>query len=66
MRSTLDAKQAADYLGVSYWLILELVKRGEVPVVRLGSRLLFRMETLDKWMASKEQERPKMARGGRR
>ncbi len=54
-RSTLRAKEAAKYLGVSYWLILEMAKKREIPHIRAGSLVLFRRETLDSWM--KEQER---------
>ncbi len=54
-RSTLTAKEAAKYLGISYWLCLEMCKRGEVPHIRAGSRVLFRRESLDQWMAAQEQ-----------
>lgn len=39
--TTLDGHQAADIFGVSYWLLLELAKRGEAPVepLRLGRKL---------------------------
>lgn len=52
---TMTAKQAAQYLGISYWLILELVKKKQIPCIDLGGRKLFRKETLDKWMGEKEQ-----------
>ncbi len=55
-RSTLKAKEAAKYLGISYWLILERAKRGEIPHIRAGSLVLFRRETLDSWMEQQEQE----------
>lgn len=54
-RSTLKAKEAAGYLGISYWLILEMAKRGEIPHIRAGSRVLFRRESLDGWMDEQEQ-----------
>ena len=55
-RSTLTAKEAAKYLGISYWLCLEMAKRGEIPHIRAGSRVLFRRESLDGWMDEQEQE----------
>ncbi|WP_408008440.1 helix-turn-helix domain-containing protein [Pseudalkalibacillus sp. A8] len=53
-RQTISAKEAAEYLGVSYWLVLEMVKRKEVPHVKAGKRILFRKESLDHWMNNKE------------
>jgi excisionase family DNA binding protein len=53
-RSTLRAKEAAAYLGISYWLILELAKKKEIPHIRAGSRVLFRRESLDEWMQNQE------------
>ena len=55
-QSTWDAKTAAKYIGISYWLILELAKKGEIPCIRANSRVLFRKETLDKWMDKQEED----------
>ena len=46
-RTTLTAKEAAEYLGISYWLITQLVKRKQIPCSRVGKRILFRKEALD-------------------
>lgn len=54
IRATLTAREAAAYLGFSYWKLLELVKVGEIPVIRAGNRLLFRRETLDQWLSQQE------------
>jgi len=55
-RATMPAKQAAAYVGVSYWKLLEWAKAGKVPHIRTdGGRLLFRRETLDAWLAEQEQ-----------
>ena len=54
-RATLKAKVAAGYLGISYWKLLELVKAGDGPPhIRAGSRILFRVETLDNWLSQQE------------
>lgn len=50
MRATLKAREAADYIGLSYWKLLELAKAGEVPHARVGGRVLFRRESLDAWL----------------
>lgn len=53
-RLTIDAKQAAAIIGISYWSILELCKRGEIPYIPVGNRKLFRMESLTAWLAARE------------
>ena len=54
IQATVNAKDAAKYIGVSYWMILEMVKRNEIPCIKCGSRKLFRIATLDKWMQEQE------------
>jgi excisionase family DNA binding protein len=53
-RITLTAKQTAEYIGCSYWQLLEMVKRHEIPAVHIGKRVLFREETLLNWMEEQE------------
>ena len=55
-RATLTAREAAKFLGISYWLLLEMVKRKEIPCVKAGSRKLFRRESLERWLENKEAE----------
>ena len=54
-RTTLTAKEAAEYLGISYWLITQLVKRKQIPCSRVGRRILFRKEILDIYLSEKEK-----------
>ena len=54
-RETITAKEAADYVGISYWKILELAKAGKIPHIRLQGRVLFRRHSLDEWMSQLEQ-----------
>lgn len=51
---TWDAKTASKYLGISYWLLLNMVKKHQVPFIKAGDRFLFRKETLDLWMKNQE------------
>ena len=51
---TMDGKETAIYLGISYWLLLEKCKAKEIPHIRVGKRVLFRKETIDRWMANQE------------
>lgn len=55
-RTTLTAKEAAEYLGISYWLITQLVKRKQIPCSRVGKRILFRKEALDIYLSKKEND----------
>jgi excisionase family DNA binding protein len=53
-RTTLTAEETAKYIGVSYWKLLELVKSNEIPNVKIGRRILFRIATLENWMLNQE------------
>ena len=55
-RTTLTMKEAAEYLGISYWLINQLVRRKEIPCSKVGVKFLFRVQVLDEYLSSKEQE----------
>jgi excisionase family DNA binding protein len=53
-KATLTAKEASKYLGISYWLLLEMCKRKELPHIKAGSRILFRVQSLDEWLLEQE------------
>lgn len=55
-RTTLTMKEAAEYLGISYWLVNQLVRRKEIPCSKVGGKFLFRVQVLDEYLSSKEQE----------
>ena len=55
-RTTLTMKEAAEYLGVSYWLINQLVRRKQIPCSKVGGKFLFRVQALDEYLNNKEQE----------
>ena len=55
-RTTLTAKEAAENLGISYWLITQLVRRKQIPCSRVGKRILFRKEALDIYLSKKEND----------
>ena len=55
-RTTLTMKEAAEYLGVSYWLINQLVRRKEILCSKVGGKFLFRVQVLDEYLNSKEKE----------
>jgi excisionase family DNA binding protein len=51
-RQVLSVADAAQLLGVSEWLILQQVRRGELPHKRCGRRIVFSRERLISWLAS--------------
>jgi excisionase family DNA binding protein len=53
-RSTMKAKEAGIYLGVSYWKLLDMVKKKEIPSINIGKKIYFRVETLKEWQLEKE------------
>ena len=54
-RTTLTMKETAEYLGISYWLVNQLVKRKQIPCARIGGRVLFRVQALDEYLKEKEE-----------
>lgn len=55
-RETIEAAEAAEILGLSTWTVYALARRGEIPHVRVGRRLLFRRATLLAWLEAREAE----------
>ena len=55
-RKTLTMTETAEYLGISYWLVNQLVRRKQIPCARVGGRVLFRVQALDEYLKNKEQE----------
>ena len=55
-RTTLTMRETAEYLGISYWLVNQLVRRREIPCARVGGRVLFRVQALDEYLKEKEEK----------
>ena len=55
-RTTLTMREAAEYLGISYWLINQLVRRKQIPCSKVGGKYLFRVQALDEYLSKMEQE----------
>lgn len=60
----LNAGQAAAKLGISRSQVYELAKRGELPHVNLGGRLVFVPSLLERWLRSKLLGAPSDTGGG--
>ena len=55
-KTTLTMQEAAEYLGVSYWLVNQLVRRKEIPFSKVGGKYLFRTQALNEYLYRKEKE----------
>ncbi|UVI28190.1 helix-turn-helix domain-containing protein [Paenibacillus spongiae] len=54
-RATVDAKEAAEYLGISHDTLMNDVRAGKVPHIKLRGRYVFRLSTLDEFMDELER-----------
>lgn len=55
-RTTLTMEEAAEYLGISYWLINQLVRKKQIPYCKVGGKYLFRINALDEYLSNMEQQ----------
>ena len=55
-RTTLTMKETAEYLGISYWLVNQLVRRKQIPCSKIGGKFLFRVQALDEYLTKKEKD----------
>ena len=54
--TTLTMKEASEYLGISYWLINQLVRKKQIPYCKVGGKYLFRVQALDEYLSKMEKE----------
>lgn len=50
MKITLDVKEVAALLGVSTATIYAMVRQGEIPHLKVRSKILFHRDTLEEWV----------------
>ena len=55
-KRVLDSTEAAQYLGISYWLIRKLVREKKIPYYKIESKTLFTKEILDKYIQDSLEE----------
>lgn len=55
-KRVLDSVEAAQYLGISYWLIRKLVREKKIPYYKIESKTLFIKEILDKYIQDSLEE----------
>ena len=58
-KRVLDSVEAAEYLGISYWLIRKLVREKKIPFYKIESKTLFTKEILDKYIQDSLEETKK-------
>ena len=61
----LTVTEAADYLCVSAKTVRNWISARKIPFIKMGGRVLFSIEALDAWLASKVVEPLGTDRGGR-
>jgi excisionase family DNA binding protein len=49
----MTAQEVADYLHCHYYTVYRMVRRGALPVFRLGGDYRFRRSDIDKWIAQR-------------
>lgn len=56
VRSTLTVKEIATFLDLSADFIYKLCREKKIPHIKIGSRLLFKIESIERWLSELEQE----------
>lgn len=54
-RTTLTMEETAKYMGISYWLLGQQVRKNEIPHFRVGGKVLFRKKVIDSFMEEQEK-----------
>ena len=54
-RATLRVEEVCTILDLSESLVRKLIKRGELPVIRAGKRVLVSRAALDRWLENSGQ-----------
>lgn len=49
----LRVEDVMSVLGVSRWMVYEMIRRGELPVLRVGRLVRIPREALDAWIEAK-------------
>ena len=54
-RSTLTVGEVAEYLGLSKDMIYKMTREQAIPHIRIGRRLVFKLDSIEKWLSEKEE-----------
>lgn len=55
-RTTLTMKEAAEYLGISYWFNQSISKKKANTMLKSWWKILFRVQALDEYLKKMEQQ----------
>lgn len=50
----LNAYEAAEFLRISYWHLMDLVRRKKIPHIRFSKRVFFRQSSLQRYIEELE------------
>ena len=50
----MNAKETAEYLKISYWLLMKMARESQIPAFRCGNKVLFRKSSIDKFIDEQE------------
>lgn len=64
-RVTMTVKEVSEYLGVSTDTVYRLAREGHLPNARVGHRLLFKRDSIDRFFASEEERNTKKLAPGK-
>lgn len=53
-RTTLTVQEIAKYIGLSVDMIYKLCRQKQIPHIKIGSRTLFKLNSIDKWLEDLE------------
>ncbi len=53
-RTTLTVKEVAIYLDLSTDFIYKLVRQKQIPFIKVGSRILFKRVSIERWLSQIE------------
>ncbi|PTQ56094.1 MAG: hypothetical protein BSOLF_0836 [Candidatus Carbobacillus altaicus] len=51
-----DVKEVSEILNVSERTVRRMIERKEIPHIRIRGRVLFREETIDRWLRDLEEK----------
>ncbi len=61
--SLFNIQRGADYLGIGTSTLRRWIMRGEIPIVRLGRRVLLRQESLERFVKAVEKKTQTHSKG---
>ncbi len=50
LKRLVSQKEAAQYLGISYWMLRDLNFQGQIPYLKIGRRILIDLKDLEDYI----------------